>query len=58
MVANLVLRLMAGPGLILTSPDRISTTANLNVGLEQGIGNNLRFNQILRHGKPCKKESE
>ena len=40
-VANFMLRLMAGPGLIPTSPARRSIMVNLNVGLEQGIGSNL-----------------
>ena len=40
-VANLMLRLMADPGLILTSPARRSIMADLNIGLEQGIGSNL-----------------
>ena len=44
-VANLMLRLMAGPRLILTSPDRRSIMANLNVSLEQDIGSNLRLNK-------------
>ena len=57
-VANLMLRLMADPRLILTPPARRSTLANLNVGLEQGIGSNLRLKQRLRHDKSCKKESE
>ena len=45
-VAILMLRVIAGPGLILTSPVRRSITANLNVGLDQRIGSNLR----LRNG--------
>ena len=53
---NLMLELMAGPGLILTSPSRRSIMANLQVGLEQGIGGNLRLKQ--RYGKQCQKESE
>ena len=32
--------------------------ANLNVGLEQGIGSNLRLKQRLKHDKPCTMESE
>ena len=56
--ANLVLLLMAGPRLIVTSPARRCTMANLNVGLDKGIGSNLRLKQRLRHGKPYKKESE
>ena len=36
-LTNLMLRLMAGPGLILTSPARRSIMANLSVGLEQGL---------------------
>ena len=40
-VGNLMLRLMADPGLILMSPARRSIMANLNVGLEHLIGSNL-----------------
>ena len=50
MVANLM-RMMTGPGLILTPPARTGIVANLNVGLEQGIESKVR------HGKPCKRES-
>ena len=32
--------------------------ANLNVGLDQGIGRNLRLKQRITHGKTCMKESE
>ena len=46
-----MLRLTAGSGLILKSPARRSTMANLNVGIEQGIGSNLPLKQRLRHGK-------
>ena len=52
-VANLMLRVIAGPGLILKSPVRRSITANLNVGLDQRIGSNLR----LRNGKRCKRKA-
>ena len=40
-VANPMLRLMAGSGLILTSLARRSIMADLNIGLEQRIGSNL-----------------
>ena len=32
--------------------------ANLNVGLEQGFGSNLRLKERSRHDKPFKKKSE
>ena len=44
---------MAGPGLMLTSPVSRTIMASLNVGLQEGIGSNIK--QRLRHGKPCKK---
>ena len=57
-VANLMMRLMTCPGLTPTSPARRNSMANLNVGLEQGIGSNRRLKQRLTRGKPCKKESD
>ena len=57
-VANRMLRLTAGPGFRLTSPATSRIIANLNVGVERGIGNNLRLKQRLRHSKLCKKDKE
>ena len=57
-VANRMLRLTAGPGFRLTSPASSRIIANLNVGVERGIGSNLRLKQRLRHGKLCKKDKE
>ena len=54
-VANRLLRLTAGPGFRLTSPATSRMIANLNVGVERGIGSNLQLKQRLRHGKLCKK---
>ncbi len=50
-VATRILRLIAGPGLRLTSPASSKIIANLNVGLERGIGSNFLLKQRLRHGK-------
>ena len=55
-VASPILRLTAGPG--FTSPASSRIIANLNVGVERGIGSNLRLKQRLRHGKLCKKDKE
>ena len=57
-VGNRNLRLTAGPRFRLTSPASSRIIANLNVGVERGIGSNLRLKQILRHGKLCKKDKE
>ena len=53
-----MLCLTAGPGFRLTSPASNRIIANLNVGLEWGIGSNLRLKQRLRHDKLCKKDKE
>ena len=42
------------PGLTITSPGRSKVNANLNVGLERGIGSNFRLKQRLRHGRQCR----
>ena len=49
-----MLYLTTGPGLRLTSPANSSIKANLNVGLERGIGSNFRLKHRLRHGRLCK----
>ena len=53
-VARRMLCLTTGPGLRLTSPASSKIKANLNVGLERGIGSNFRLKQRLRHGRLCK----
>ena len=53
-----MLLLTADPGFRLTSPASSKIIANLNVGVERGIGGNLRLKQRLRHGKLCKKDNE
>ena len=53
-VARRMLYLIAGPGLRLTYPASSRINANLNVGLEWGIGSNFRLKQRLRHGRLCK----
>ena len=53
-VARRMVCLVAGPGLRLTSPASSRFMANLNVGLERGIGINFRLKQRLRHGRLCK----
>ena len=42
-VARRILCLFTGPGLRLTSPASSKINANLNVGLERGIGSNFRL---------------
>ena len=49
-----MLCLITGPGLRLTSPASSSIKANLNVGLERGIGSTFRLKHRLRHGRLCK----
>ena len=53
-VARRMLCLTTGPGLRLTSPASSKIKANLNVGLERGIGSNFRLKHRLRHGRLCK----
>ena len=53
-VARQMLCLTTGPGLRLTSPASSKIKANLNVGLERGIGSNFRLKHRLRHGRLCK----
>ena len=53
-VARRMLCLTTGPGLKLTSPASSKIKANLNVGLERGIGSNFRLKHRLRHGRVCK----
>ena len=53
-VARRMLCLTTGPGFRLTSPASSSIKANLNVGLERGIGSNFRLKHRLRHGRLCK----
>ena len=53
-VARRMLCLTTGPGLRLTSPDSSKIKANLNVGLERGIGSKFRLKHRLRHGRLCK----
>ena len=50
-VARRMWCLIAGPGLRLTSPTSSRIKANLNVGLERGIGSNFRLKQRLNHGR-------
>ena len=45
-VARRMLCLTTGAGFRLTSPARSSIKANLNVGLERGIGSKFRLKQI------------
>ena len=49
-----MLCLTTDPGLRLTSPASSKIKANLNVGLERGIGSNFRLKHRLRHGRLCK----
>ena len=53
-VARRMLCLTTGPGFRLTSPASSRIKANLNVGVERGIGSNFRLKQRLRHGRLCK----
>ena len=46
--------LTTGPGFRLTSPASSRINANLNVGVERGIGSNFRLKQRLRHGRLCR----
>ena len=52
-VARRMLCLTTGPGLRLISPASTKIKANLNVGLERGIGSNFRLKHRLRHGRLC-----
>ena len=52
-VARRMLCLTTGPGLRLTYPASSKIKANLNVGLERGIGSNFRLKHKLRHGRLC-----
>ena len=52
-VARRMLCLTTGPGFILTSPASSRINANLNVGVERGIGSNFRLKQRLRHDRLC-----
>ncbi|KAK2192171.1 hypothetical protein NP493_37g06004 [Ridgeia piscesae] len=49
-----MLCLTTGPGFRLTSPASSRINANLNVGVERGIGSNCRLKQRLRHGGLCR----
>ena len=49
-----MLCLITGPGFRLTSPASSRINANLNVGLEHGIGSNFQVKQRLRHGRLCR----
>ena len=42
------------PGFRLKSPASSRINANLNVGVERGIGSNFRLKQRLRHGRLCR----
>ena len=53
-VARRMLCLITGPGLRLTPPASSRIKANLNVGLERGIGSNFRLKQRLRHDRLCR----
>ncbi|KAK2186342.1 hypothetical protein NP493_205g03039 [Ridgeia piscesae] len=53
-VARRTLCLTIGPGFRRTSPASSRINANLNVGVERGIGSNFRLKQRLRHGRLCK----
>ena len=44
-VARRMLCLATGPGFRLTSPASSGINANLNVGVERGIGSNFRLNR-------------
>ena len=46
-VANRMLCLTASPGFRLTLPTSSRIIANLNVGVQRGIGSNLRLKQTL-----------
>ncbi|KAK2150332.1 hypothetical protein NP493_2805g00000 [Ridgeia piscesae] len=46
--------LITGPRFRLTSPASSRIKANLNVGLERGIGSNFWLKQRLRHGRLCR----
>ncbi|KAK2179638.1 hypothetical protein NP493_478g00011 [Ridgeia piscesae] len=48
-----MLCLITGPGFRLTSSASSRFNANLNVGLERGIGSNFRVKQRLRHSRMC-----
>ena len=50
-VARRMLCLTTGPRFRLTSPASSRINANLNVGVERGIGSNFRLKQRLRHGR-------
>ena len=49
-VTRRMLCLTIGAGLRLTSPASSKIKANLDIGLERGIGINVRLKQRLRHG--------
>ena len=49
-----MLCLATGPGFRLTSQASCRINANLNVGVERGIGSNIRLKQRLRHGRLCR----
>ena len=49
-----MVRLTTGPGFRLTSPACNRINANLNVGVEWGIGSNVRLNHRLRHDRLCR----
>ena len=53
-VARRMLCLATGQGFKLTSPASNRINANLNVGVERGIGSNFRLKQRLRHGRLCR----
>ena len=53
-VTRRMLCLITCPGFRLISPDSSKVNANLNVGLERGIGTSFRLKKRLKHRRLCR----